>query len=534
MRHLSKPSDDLGVQRRVPQASIYAPVMGSHQYIRDGILPAEIMRNASDSEAGKLIDRLAAQEAFEYISDLFSRKEYQGPDETANKLAARWKGLPEDAFEREQALTRWFEQDKGKFNSYLRLWDEANKAVYEAFAKDIRMGGRSVQKSVLEADKEYERLKPNFYDKFSRAVSTHKTLIGGVVASTIALGAAISVGTKLASHPAESQPTPARDYAHSLGMSDTVAEMVGHAFDADHKMSDYEKSFIDRLSHFESQYQEKIAGSFLSDGVLTDSEYKQVQFLGSIPKADQVKEFDSGAFANPDQDGDGMSSYFEFNINHTPYDHYNGRYAIILRTDPNASSGSTLASYLIDQQGFEPENVIKLLGNNGTKDNFTQAISEISHKANADDLVYIAFDGHGGTGAFCFNDGKGNIQAMSRDNGLLWTEIKDLLEPLKAGKMLITTYSCGGADSIEPLSGPNRVVADMPQLWVVNSSGVYEPVDKSPEAKLFDLDGNGYVSFAEIYKIFCEYQTGARPDLVKMSDESGIAPDLYLGDFQVR
>ncbi|MCW4010040.1 MAG: hypothetical protein NWF05_05415 [Candidatus Bathyarchaeota archaeon] len=388
-----------------------------------------------------------------------------------------------------------------------------------------------------------EHFRPDYKDKeglFTRLANCihEHPVAAGIALTCITFGATAAAfgahycSTNQASsqHP-EDGGQPVFDYATQKGITSEVVKHLS-PLDADGVMDGDEKAFVDYLSTVTPSLQYKVVEDFLAEGTISHNEGHHVCFLESLPQAEQEQIIKDGNSANLDIDGDGMDSYFEHFVNKTPYNVYNGRYALVLETTPGRGAGDTLASFLVDEQKFEPGNVIKLCGNNATKDNFIQAIEEVSQKATENDMVYISFDGHGGRGAFCFNDGEGNNQGISRDNGLLWTEINDYLEPLnKAGKMLITTFSCAGDAPVSALSGPRRVVSDIPQYWVNNSAGLYEKVDKTPEAKLFDLDGNGYVSINELFKTSNKYSVD--PDQFSIADKSGIAPDLYLGDFEV-
>jgi hypothetical protein len=332
------------------------------------------------------------------------------------------------------------------------------------------------------------------------------------------------------------------NYAAQRGISREVIKMLS-PLDADRAMDDNEKVFVDYLSsvcprvdYLSAEIphlQQKVIDAFMADGAISRNEVYQMHFLCSLPKADEEQIINAGNVANADIDGDGMINYFEHCIAKTPYNVYNGRYAIILTTDPNSTAGDILEKFLINEQKFETRKIVKLVGNDGTKVNFLQAISDVSHRATENDLVYISFDGHGNREGFAFNDGNGDINS-GYNPSMTFTEIDKEIDNIKAGKLLITTSSCAGDAPVSIISGPKRVVADVGQYWVTNTAGMYQTLGASPGAKLFDLDGNGYVSFDEIFKIFSKYQTEGSPEwYAKMSDSDGIAPSLYLGDYRV-
>jgi hypothetical protein len=73
-----------------------------------------------------------------------------------------------------------------------------------------------------------------------------------------------------------------------------------------------------------------------------------------------------------DSDGDNMSDAFEQTISHTDPHVHNARYALLV--DANTPAMDIMQSFLINEQKFLPENVIKLTGNNVTYENIKEAV----------------------------------------------------------------------------------------------------------------------------------------------------------------
>jgi uncharacterized C2H2 Zn-finger protein len=223
----------------------------------------------------------------------------------------------------------------------------------------------------------------------------------------------------------------------------------------------------------------------------------------------------------PDRDHDGMSDQFELAVGMNP-DVYNARYAIVVNTKEGSWSGDDLASFLINQEKFEPEHVIKLIEGNATKANFMDAVSKVSREAGGNDTVIISFE------VDSSDSGVG-----LRDSFMSYKEMDKTIDAINPGRMLITVSGCGNEAPIAPLSAGHtqRVVSDMPSHWHYAFSKSYLNIDHFPSTATFDLDGNGYISFSEQLETCAKYQTGAPS--VNMSDKDGIASSLYLGDFSV-
>lgn len=320
-------------------------------------------------------------------------------------------------------------------------------------------------------------------------------------------------------------------YARQKGITDAAVQKI-HSCDTDRFLGVEEKAIIDYASKLDNASQIKVIDSFLSDGVISPEEMQQLHFLGSIPQAEQIQIIQSGNVNNSDPESDKMSSNFEQNVAHTPYNVHNGRYAILIEPDKDGRQMSDMQKFLVNEQKFQPQNVILLEYTNATIENFKKAVSELSCKVSENDIVLVGMNGEGINGSFCFNDGKGNFVGGSKP--MSYKDIDSALDSIKPMKMLVTVSACQAETAIEPLKeAPSpRVVAHIEPNWLYRISKNYLALDRGPPRKLFDLDENGYVSIDETIKVATEYQTGAPS--VDVADLGNIAPDFYLGEFKVQ
>jgi hypothetical protein len=207
-----------------------------------------------------------------------------------------------------------------------------------------------------------------------------------------------------------------------------------------------------------------------------------------------------------------------------PYDVYNGRYALLVETDGNDYGMDYLKELLISNQKFLPHNVILLKNATATWDNFKKAISEFSGKVNENDIVYVGTSSHGSPGGCSFKDVFVNYTVMN-----------DVLNGVKAGKMLVTVFACFAESAIEPLKYGicPRVVVDIGPNWIYNTlTTKYGALENEPKLSLFDVNENGYVSIAEIIETAINYISESR--IVSFADSNDIASSFYLGDFEIQ
>jgi len=287
------------------------------------------------------------------------------------------------------------------------------------------------------------------------------------------------------------------------------------------------KIVVDYASNFEKPIQEKILKGFLADNIITKDEIYQIKFLEQLSKEEQLKLIKNGKFVDTDIDNDRMSNYFEKVIAGLPWDVHNERYALILYTGDATDilSHAGLRKFLIEDMKFMSQNVIYLQGSNATFDNFKNAILQLENKVTENDIVYISLNGHGSKGFFCFADPK----------SVRYEEIDKYLDRLKPMKMLVVVNACKNWSAVEPLKeGPSpRVVFTQSDIYFTQTSKNFPRGFYAPEPKGFDLNGNGYVSLAEIFKVIDDIMVKYGGDRPIVSDPYNLAPTFYLGDLRI-
>ncbi|MFH0928727.1 MAG: hypothetical protein V1818_00010 [Candidatus Aenigmatarchaeota archaeon] len=381
-----------------------------------------------------------------------------------------------------------------------------------------------------------------FLNRFIKATTGSTTSKGlgilGIAAITLGAATAIYFKSQNGNHK------PANDYAKDKGLSDSVRKGLS-PFDNDGKMSDSEKGFIDYLSGFDEAHQQKLVDGFAPGGISLDESH-QIQFLDSFPKSEQVGFIDSNKHLNFDWDNDRMNNRFE-KIVGLPYEEYNGRYALLVDTHENHPGLDSMYSFLINEQKFEPENVIKLGYTNATIENFKEASSKISNVANRNSFVIVTLESHANSYGLAFNDGEG----INNDPKTLmsYEDIGKMLNPIESNMTLVSLFGCQDEHALNSLkitSSPN-VVATMPTVWFfATSENYYNLTERMPkvydiiESRAYDINGDGYVSVKESFdtqmKSMERYLQENPEEAVKfgISDPDKIAYNTYLGDFSVR
>ncbi len=271
----------------------------------------------------------------------------------------------------------------------------------------------------------------------------HKRLIGGLAVGAFIAAAFAGVGIKTNGFGFISPGYhEAEEYAVHQGVQHDDAVKIGHAMDSDKVFSAQEKEFVDGLVSYDSHHQHVIVDGLLSDGEMSSDDYHQMHFFHSIPQADAVSFIDSGNVANFNPDGDGMSSDFEQNINHTSPFAYDGRYAIVLDTNKEAflHDGNVQYEFLTKSENFDPSHIIKLNYTDATKENFEKAVSEMAGKVGDNDMLYVMINSHGGVGRFCFNNGTGVNNAP--EYSVSYKQIDSLLDKVDHGKGVVSVGAC--------------------------------------------------------------------------------------------
>jgi hypothetical protein len=273
--------------------------------------------------------------------------------------------------------------------------------------------------------------------------------------------------------------------------------------------------------------QKAIVNGFLSDKILTPEEKDQIKFLASFPKEEILKLIGNGSYVNTDMDGDGMNNYFEKEIAGLPWNVYNGRYILLLCTHKGEYYIPEIRKFFITHYKCLPQNVVELIDSNATFNNFAKTISDWEHKVTKNDIVFIQLVGHGNVGIFEFND-----------KVVKYEEINEYLNKLQPMKFLIDIGACYGESAFPILKNgpsPRAITRPLNALYFTQLVPTPGRIHYAPEPEGFDLDGNGYVSVAEIIDVQNNiYKTMHYGTNVLTEDPYNLLPKFYLGDLRVR
>jgi hypothetical protein len=290
------------------------------------------------------------------------------------------------------------------------------------------------------------------------------------------------------------------------------------------------KNVLDYASGFNETLQQKVIEGFR--GNMTSDKAQQIEFLKTLPHVEQERSIVNSSFTDTDRDDDEMTNHLE-QLAGLPWYVHNPRYAVVVnpRNDQSIQiSCNDFVSFLTEEKKFEPGHVIKLVGNEATKEKVIQAFSDISKRSDENSIVLISLDGHSGEKSFCFNDGKGISNSTSTPYSISYEDMDKVIDSIRARRMLITISGCGLDAPIAPLSAGHaqRIVSDIQQHWIYNISDKFQKIGNAPTSKIYDLDKNGHISFDEIFKTTAKYQTGMPS--VNISDKDSIASKFYIGD----
>jgi hypothetical protein len=317
---------------------------------------------------------------------------------------------------------------------------------------------------------------------------------------------------------------PTREYALQLGIPDNSNfRHLDSSWNSNNGTK--EKVILDFAAKLNASYQETFLNSLLSLNN-TNDEYNQVLFLSVFPLNEQLNCIVNGSASDVDWDKDNMNNRFE-QVSQMPWDVYNGRYALIVYTEP--TNGDYLANFLVNNENFNQSNVIKLNFKDATFDNFNREVAKLSEKVGTNDIVLITLNGHGNNDIFGFNDGKGNAQGP--DGSVNYSEIAQKIEPLNAWKTLIINSACYSETGVDILgNGKNVVAANLEPHCIFELNVPKEQASRSAYPANVDSNGDGFPSISEIINFANEKQGYA----VIVSDRDNIVQNFYLGDFSVR
>lgn len=249
-----------------------------------------------------------------------------------------------------------------------------------------------------------------------------------------------------------------------------------------------------------------------------------------------------------DSDGDGYADWFEEKFTKTNPHSPNERYLLIVNGMYDWPGGSykedTQDTIDIFTSKFKvpEENIIALIPTkNATYENFINALNEIKSKVDNDDIFVCCILLHGGHNGVCFFREGMNVDDYltgSCGKGLTHEEFFNHFKDIKTGRMLLIFDSCFIGNGFDELK---RTKFETPATVILATSEDEESYGFSAyfftymDEKRGDLDGNGFVSPYEAFKMYYKYVTeveklGYHP---KLYDPQNLANSTYLGQWSV-
>ena len=311
---------------------------------------------------------------------------------------------------------------------------------------------------------------------------------------------------------------PATAYAREKISSVEVLEDL-RCLDGDLTLDEDEAVFIDFLADFEQEQQAVIIQSFLADGEVSSEEIQQIQFLNTFMKEDRVQMVENGSFYNFNWDGDMWSNYFEKAITKTPVDVKNDIF-IFLMTMAGREYGPVdrMHRFLEETVKLPAENFFSLNSENNNPEEFKIAVSQISSKADSNDIVFIHIGGHGNINDFQFWNGSHTT----------YTLMNEQFNEIVSKALIIYVDSCHSGSAIEHLSNPeSRVIMTACKADETSSFGITYEFFNSILNQEADADGSGYVSIGEANDYVRSVRTFSN-ETPQLSDIGNIGRNLYL------
>jgi len=292
-------------------------------------------------------------------------------------------------------------------------------------------------------------------------------------------------------------------------------------------------NFIDYLVKLNTSSATHLAQSLLEDNILSTAENNQIKFLSSldyIPSKDKL--------VNKNWDYDGFSNRFE-QLFPELYDVKipNDRFVILVGSYWN-SNNPNYSKYMYNFQynffnkilKIPSENIINLVNQNATFENFINACNNISKKADNNDFIYLIFEAKASYQGITFH--KGELL-----EGRTYTEIDSQINKINSKVKYIqvgTCYAGLAIDFMKKESSKRIIITEVSREELSGSflgSLTFYPTILTKKA---DTDKNNFVSCKETYSfssyIFeTKYNNNYHPQL---SDLSNISEKFYLGEIK--
>lgn len=302
-------------------------------------------------------------------------------------------------------------------------------------------------------------------------------------------------------------------------------------------------------------------------------DYKETRIPGLDPLDSDVDK--DGLKDGKDEDGDGMSNWFEGKSD--LYDPLvkNDRYVILvdsgwLSTLPEYSLGNFNGQYDFFNKDMDIKagNIYRINHTEPAWSRFKEAVKDVEGRSDGNDLLFVMLTGHGGSKTFTFNT-ELNSSWVDEPRQVSYEDINRELNKIQTKAQYIQINACSSESSIEHLEDthiPRIIVADtnksacgasfdfIQSIYPAAMSGKIKVFYRHPaneswlKAKWVDVesdkDKNGFVSMEEAFNTARDvYFLDNHPDIPEelrirhlyphISDAKKIAGKLYFGDYPV-
>ncbi len=189
---------------------------------------------------------------------------------------------------------------------------------------------------------------------------------------------------------------------------------------------------------------------------------------------------------------------------------------------------------LIDELGFRADHVV-LLGEASISDqgfvddvsnaeNITQAFKNFSGLLGADDQFFLVFFGHGS-----FDGDEAYVNIPRKDLGA--RDYAELLDGIKAGRIVVINTTSASAPFIDALSGPGRVIVTATRRGSQRNDTIFPKyLVEALENSASDLDKNGDLSVQEIFTYASEATAREYETAQNLATEHALLDDNADGE----
>jgi hypothetical protein len=234
-----------------------------------------------------------------------------------------------------------------------------------------------------------------------------------------------------------------------------------------------------------------------------------------------------------DQDGDGMSNWFERNLV-ASFDPtvYNGRYYVQLMSVPFSNVNETEnREFWVEKERLEPDHYI--VQYSVTLTDFKEIITRLSREVTENDRVFLYLKTHGngventgGEPTLCFADEDYPAEADRCGEVITYRQLNEYLGVLHPRYFAIVYSSCAETDAVQVLSQGNV------NRTVIGIMGLTLGVPSVDLPVLARIPGDKYFSLNDLV-IAIQESTKNMPPQQWIADPGNIAREFYFGEYSV-